>query len=175
MTRRFDRLKDGKKMHMQSLCALAHYDLDQAGIYSYEQVFQIIRKLELPMASAEQQFRRMVLNIAARNHDDHAKNIAFLMDERGKWSLAPAFDITYSYNPAGTWTACHQMTMNGKRDGFTLEDFATCAVAAKINERSAAAIVREVMDVVSRWHDYAEQAGVVPFLRQLIGRNLRLL
>ncbi len=175
MTRRFDRLDDGKKIHIQSLCALAHYDLNRAGICAYEQVFQIIRMLGLPMSATEQQFRRMVLNIAARNHDDHAKNIAFLMDERGRWSLAPAFDITYSYNPTGTWTARHQMTMNGKRDGFTLQDFTACAGAAQMKEKKAAAIVREVMDVVSRWPDYAEQAGVFESLRELIGRNLRLL
>jgi len=175
MTKRFDRLANGKKLHMQSLCALAHYDLNRAGIYSYEQVFQIIRRLGLSMSTIEQQFRRMVLNIAGRNHDDHAKNIAFLMNEYGQWSLAPAFDITYSYNPNGVWTACHQMTMNGKRDGFTLQDFKACARVAKITEKKAEVIVREVMEVVARWPEYADEVGVFESLRELIGKNLRLL
>ncbi len=99
MTRRFDRLAGGEKLHMQSLCALAHFDFNQAGAYAYEQALLTIRQLQLPMAAVEEQFRRMVFNIVARNQDDHVKNIAFLMNKQGEWSLAPAFDVTYSYNP----------------------------------------------------------------------------
>ncbi|HVB33944.1 MAG TPA: HipA domain-containing protein, partial [Patescibacteria group bacterium] len=120
MTRRFDRLAGGEKLHMQSLCALAHFDFNQAGAYAYEQALLAIRQLKLPMASVEEQFRRMVFNIVARNQDDHVKNIAFLMNKQGEWLLAPAFDVTYSYNPSGSWTATHQMTLNAKRDEFTL-------------------------------------------------------
>ena len=105
MTRRFDRLEGGEKLHMQSLCALAHFDFNHAGAYAYEQALLIIRQLNLPMAAVEEQFRRMAFNIIARNQDDHVKNIAFLMDKAGRWSLAPAFDVTYSYNPTGDWTA----------------------------------------------------------------------
>lgn len=101
MTRRFDRLTDGGKLHMQSLGSLAHYDYNLPGAYSYEQALQVIRQLGLPMAAVEEQFRRMLFNVVARNQDDHVKNIAFLMDREGRWSLAPAFDVTYSYNPAG--------------------------------------------------------------------------
>ena len=118
MTKRFDRLDGGDKLHMQSLCGLAHFDFNAAGAYSYEQALLIIRQLKLPMAAIEEQFRRMVFNILARNQDDHVKNIAFLMDKKGIWSLAPAFDMTYSYNPSGAWTSAHQMTMNGKSDGI---------------------------------------------------------
>jgi hypothetical protein len=110
--------------------ALAHFDFNQAGAHAYEQALMTIRQLGLAMASVEEQFRRMVFNIVARNQDDHVKNIAFLMDKNGTWSLAPAFDLTYSYNPSGAWTASHQMTMNGKRDGFTRADFEACARAA---------------------------------------------
>ncbi|TVS10154.1 MAG: type II toxin-antitoxin system HipA family toxin, partial [Wenzhouxiangella sp.] len=127
MTRRFDRDRYGGKRHMQSLCALAHYDYNLPGAYSYEQALQIIRRLGLGPDAVEQQFRRMVFNLVARNHDDHVKNIAFLMDKRGQWRLSPAFDVTYSYNPEGDWTASHQMSVNGKRDGFELEDLRACA------------------------------------------------
>lgn len=174
MTKRFDRLPGGGKCHMQSLCALAHFDLNRAGRYSYEQVFKVMSRLGLPWEAMEEQFRRMVFNIVARNQDDHAKNIAFLMDLRGTWSLAPAFDVTYSYNPVGTWTARHQMTMNGKRDGFALQDFSACAQAAAIQEKKAETIVREVSEVVARWQDYAEEVGVSNPLRELIGKNLRI-
>ena len=102
----------------------------------------------------------MVFNIVARNQDDHVKNIAFLMDRDGRWSLAPAFDVTYSYNPAGRWTATHQMTMNGKRDGFTLADFRAVAERASMKRGRAEAIVEEVAAAVRAWPELAAAAGV---------------
>lgn len=174
MTRRFDRLAGGEKLHMQSLCALAHFDFNQAGAYSYEQALLTIRQLNLPMAAIEEQFRRMTFNIIARNQDDHVKNIAFLMDKLGRWLLAPAFDMTYSYNPSGKWTTTHQMSMNGKRDGFTLADFRACAKSALMKRGRAETIVEEVRDAVAKWPDYAEQAKVIKTWRKQIQKNLRL-
>jgi len=175
MTRRFDRLEGGRKLHMQSLCALAHYDFNLAGAYSYEQALFVIRQLGLPMSTIEEQFRRLAFNIITRNQDDHVKNIAFLMDKEGRWSLAPAFDLTYSYNPAGTWTASHQMTMNGRRDGFTLEDFRACARTASMKRGRAEAIVDEVLGTVARWPEYAEMAGVPSAWRDQIHSNFRII
>jgi serine/threonine-protein kinase HipA len=160
MTRRFDRLAGGEKLHMQSLGALAHLDFHQPGAYAYEQGLMTVRRLGLPMAAVEQLFRRMAFNIVARNQDDHVKNIAFLMDKQGRWSLAPAFDVTYSYNPSGTWTASHQMTLNGKRDGFDLDDFRAAARSARMKRGRAEAIVAEVEAQVERWPEYAAGAGV---------------
>jgi serine/threonine-protein kinase HipA len=160
MTRRFDRLDGNEKLHMQSLCALAHYDFNMAGAYSYEQALLVIRQLGLPMSSIEEMFRRMVFNIIARNQDDHVKNIAFLMDKSGTWSLAPAFDMIYSFNPSGSWTASHQMTANGKRDNFTLEDFKACARSASMKRGRAESIIKEVREKVLSWRDYADEVGV---------------
>ncbi|RLQ20704.1 type II toxin-antitoxin system HipA family toxin [Seongchinamella sediminis] len=174
MTRRFDRLPGGEKLHMQSLCALAHYDFNLAGAYSYEQALLVMRQLNLPMKAIEEQFRRMAFNILARNQDDHVKNIAFLMNKAGEWSLSPAFDMTYSYNPAGAWTASHQMSMNGKRDGFSLEDFKSCARSALMKRGRAEAIVGEVAASVARWPEFAEAAGVPAEVRDAIHQNLRL-
>ena len=174
MTRRFDRLAGGEKLHMQSLCALAHYDFNQAGAYAYEQALQVIRRLGLPMSAVEEQFRRMVFNIVGRNQDDHVKNIAFLMDKAGHWSLSPAFDMTYSFQPTGKWTSVHQMTLNGKRDGFVLEDFKACARAAAMKRGRAESIITEVRAVISRWREYAEEAGVAPDHRDRIWKTLRL-
>jgi serine/threonine-protein kinase HipA len=174
MTRRFDRLAGGEKLHMQSLCALAHYDFNMAGAYSYEQAMLVMRQLRLPMQAVEQLFRRMVFNIVARNQDDHVKNIAFLMDKAGEWSLAPAFDMTYSFNPAGAWTASHQMTMNGKRDDFTLDDFNACAKTASMKRGRAAKIVAEVQATVAKWSSFAEQAGVPDAVRDKIQKTLNL-
>jgi len=174
MTRRFDRLANGEKYHMQSLCALAHFDFNLAGAYSYEQALLVIRQLALPMQAIEEQFRRMVFNIVARNQDDHVKNIAFLMDKSGNWSLSPVFDITFSFNPTGSWTASHQMTLNGKRDNFVLDDFKACAKTAAMKRGRAEAIIQEVQQVVSNWQDYAEIAGVPLEWRAQIQRAFRV-
>ncbi|MEL0587195.1 MAG: type II toxin-antitoxin system HipA family toxin [Candidatus Thiodiazotropha sp. (ex. Lucinoma kazani)] len=174
MTRRFDRLADGEKLHMQSLCALAHYDFNMAGAYSYEQALLVIRQLGLPMRTIEQQFRRIIFNIVARNQDDHVKNIAFMMDKNGTWSLSPAFDMTYSFNPEGRWTATHQMTLNGKQDDFTVDDFKACAKVASMKRGRAEAIVSEVQETVSRWRTFAEQAGVPTRMQKQVQSTLRL-
>lgn len=174
MTRRFDRLEQGGKLHMQSLGALAHFDFNQAGAYSYEQALLTIRRLNLPMAAVEEQFRRMVFNVVARNQDDHVKNIAFLMNKQGEWSLAPAFDVTYSYNPSGAWTGTHQMTLNGKRDGFTLADLEACAKAALMKRGRAAAILDEVAAAVRRWPEFAGEAELADEWRVKIQKTHRL-
>ena len=160
MTRRFDRLADGGKLHMQSLGALAHFDFNQPGAHAYEQAFLVIRRLGLPMASIEEQFRRMLFNIVGRNQDDHVKNIAFLMDREGRWSLAPAFDVTYAYNPGGLWTATHQMTVNGKRDGFVRADITAAAKAAGLKQGRAESLLEEVRAAVLRWPHFADKAKV---------------
>lgn len=174
MTRRFDRLEGGEKLHMQSLCGLAHFDFNQAGAYGYEQALQLIRRMGLPMSAVEEQFRRMAFNIIGRNQDDHVKNIAFLMDKSGVWSLSPAYDMTYSFQPTGEWTSAHQMTLNGKRDQFVLDDFKACASAASMKRGRAEAIIDEVHEVVRRWLDYAEEARVFPEHRDRIQKTLRL-
>ena len=150
---------------MQSLCGMAHYDFNQAGAYGYEQALQVIRRLGLPMAAIEEQFRRMVFNIVARNQDDHVKNIAFLMDRSGNWSLSPAFDMTYSYQTGGKWTSSHQMTMN---------DFKACAKSTSMKRGRAETIIAEVRNVVARWQDYADESSVSPEQRDKIAAVLRL-
>lgn len=160
MTRRFDRTPDGKKIHMQTLGAMAHADFNAAGQFSYEQAILTMRALQLPPSQIEQFFRRMVFNIVARNQDDHVKNISFLMDKQGTWSLAPAYDCTFSFNPRGLWTATHQMTLNGKRDHFTLDDIEQCGKVALLKRGQARNIIEEVTKAVASWPDIAVEAGV---------------
>lgn len=174
MTRRFDRLAGGEKLHVQTLGALAHFDFNQAGAHSYEQALLAIRQLRLPMAAVEEQFRRMVFNLVARNQDDHVKNIAFLMNKQGQWSLAPAYDVTHSHNPSGAWTATHQMTVNGKRDGFTRADLDACAKAALMKRGRAATILDEVVTAVRRWPEFAAEAKLAANWRNRIQSTFRL-
>ena len=170
LTRRFDR-ENGQKLHMQSLCGLAHFDFNMAGGYSYEQAFEVMRRLRLSRAEAVQQYRRMVFNILARNQDDHTKNIAFLMERNGKWHLSPAYDLTYSHNPAGIWTNRHQMSVNGKRDHFSFEDL--IAVGENISLPNPGRIIEEIYDAVQNWPRFAEKAGLDKSLSEEIGRNHR--
>ena len=174
MTRRFDRDEKGGKLHMQSFGGMAHLDFNRAGAYSYEQAMTAARGLGMPISSVEEQYRRMAFNIVARNQDDHVKNIAFLMDKAGKWSLSPAYDVTYSYNPSGDWTGRHQMTMAGKRDGFTLEDFRECEKNAGLKRGRGKAILEEVLDAVGKWPDIAGEIGVDGEWIQDIHANHRL-
>jgi serine/threonine-protein kinase HipA len=160
MTKRFDRTDAGQKLHMQSLGAMMHYDFNQAGAHSYEQALHVIAKLDLTMAEREQQFRRAVFNVVARNQDDHVKNIAYLMDKSGQWRLAPAYDMIYSYNPSGAWTGKHQMSINGKRDGFSLDDLLELAKSGGIKARLAKSIVSEVAEAADNWPLFANEAGV---------------
>jgi serine/threonine-protein kinase HipA len=174
MTRRFDRDPKGGKFHIQSLCAIAHFDFNQAGAYSYEQAFQVARQLGLPQPDLTEMFRRAVFNIVSRNQDDHTKNIAFIMDRRGNWRLAPAFDLIYAYNPTGAWTSRHQMTLNGKRDGFLTNDLLAAASAANLRQPKAKSILREVHQAVAAWQIHADAAAVFPDWIRQIQDNLRL-
>ncbi|MBI5449977.1 MAG: type II toxin-antitoxin system HipA family toxin [Gammaproteobacteria bacterium] len=171
MTKRFDRI-DGKKIHMQSLCGIAHYDFNMAGAYSYEQAFAVMRRLRLSKAEAIQQYRRMVFNIIARNLDDHTKNISFLMAPDGKWKLSPAYDVIYSHNPAGTWTNQHQMSANGKRDHFTREDL--IAVGDSIRLSKPDGVINDVISAVERWPEFAKTAGINDKTTKDISNNHRL-
>jgi serine/threonine-protein kinase HipA len=174
MTKRFDRLADGSKLHMQSLGAIVHLDFNMAGVHSYEEALLTIRRIGLSHDAVEQQFRRMVFNIVARNQDDHVKNIAFLMDKTGQWALSPAFDVSYSYQPTGDWTANHQMSLNAKRDDFTREDFRICANLASLPRGRSDDILEEVREVVARWPDYGKDVGVSSDDIRRIGKTLRL-
>ena len=175
MTRRFDRPDgDAQAAHAIARRRCATTTSTTRGSYSYEQALLAIRRLGLPMATVEQQFRRMAFNVIARNQDDHVKNIAFLMDRAGAWSLSPAFDVTYNYNPAGEWTAHHQMSVNGKRDGFAIEDFERCAESASMRRGRATEIAAEVREAVAEWPSYAAEAGVPEADAERIARTHRL-
>lgn len=161
MTRRFDRTDEGGKRFMQSLCGVAHYDFNQAGAYSYEQALTVAQQLGLELSALRELYRRMVFNVMARNQDDHTKNIAFLMDRAGRWSLAPAFDVTFAYNPAGEWTSRHQMTINGKRDDFTAEDLLAVAHRFRLGKPAAIrAVWAEIDAALARWPEFAAAAAV---------------
>jgi serine/threonine-protein kinase HipA len=173
MTRRFDRLENGGKLHMQTLGALAHFDFNDPTAYSYEQAFRVTRQVVNHAKANEQLFRRMAFNILAWNCDDHVKNIAFLMDRGGRWSLAPAYDECYAHNPDGDWTSQHQMSVNGKRTGITDEDILACAHFANMRERKAKIVLDEVKDAVHEWPRFAAEAEVRDEFATAIANRLK--
>ncbi len=170
MTRRFDREGSNEKLHMQTLCGMAHFDYKMLHSYSYEQAFQVMRSLRLPYQQAEQMYRRMVFNVVARNQDDHTKNISFLMDKSGRWRLSPAYDVSWSYNPKGEWTSMHQMSVNNKWDDITSSDL--MAVAENMHIKQSKEIVEHICEAVSRWSVLAKENGIPDETIRQIDRTL---
>lgn len=171
LTKRFDR-RNGEKIHMQTLCGIAHYDYRKPRSYSYEQAFNVMRALRLPYSQAQEMYRRMVFNVVIRNHDDHTKNISFLMDRQGKWTLSPAYDMGFAYNPKGGWTAKHQMSINGKFDDITRQDLLEFARHNNIKE--ATEIIDRIAEVSSRWPLLARECEVPQPMIDAIMPNLKL-
>lgn len=174
MTRRFDRPDGGGKLHMQTVGALEHVSYNEPGAYSYEQLMLLIRRLGLRTPVVEQQFRRMVFNVVARNHDDHVKNTAFLMGRDGTWSLAPAYDVIWAWRPGNVWLESHQMSINGRRDDFTLEDLRAVARVAGLPRGRAERILEQVNEAVGEWPTLAGEVGVEQSMAERIANSHRL-
>ncbi len=171
MAKRFDRIGN-EKIHMQTLCGIAHFDFNDIGAYSYEQLFGVMRKLRLPYPDAENMFRRMVFNVLARNQDDHTKNTAFLLRKNGNWQLSPAYDITYSYNPAvDKNTSRHQLSVNGKREQISRPDL--LAFAKSQNIKKAEELIQNVCESVSTWQTLAKAEGLAKERIEKIEANLK--
>ena len=170
MTRRFDREPGKGKLHVQSFCAMQHYDFNEVNLYSYEQLFETMRELNLPFSQAEQMFRRMVFNVMGRNCDDHTKNFAFVMDKTSTWKLSPAFDICHAYRPGSEWVNQHALSINGKRKNITKND--CFQVAKQISLKKAETIIKEIADVISHWDKYATKVNVEKKLQQAIKQTL---
>lgn len=173
ITQRFDRMKN-KKVHVQTLNGIAHVDYKKPGSFSYAELFGIARQLKLSAPEAEQLLKRMTFNIIARNHDDHSKNVAFIL-KNDKWSLAPAYDLAYSYKPGSKWVNSHWMSLNGKRDNFSRSDFYSLEKLSPLfSKRKIDDILDETIEHVSSWRNLAEAWDVPKTLINEINTNLRL-
>ncbi|MDP3643407.1 MAG: type II toxin-antitoxin system HipA family toxin [Bacteroidota bacterium] len=173
LTRRFDRLHDNEKLHVQTFCAMMHYDFNDIYSYSYEQLFQTMRMLRLTYPEAEQMYRRMVFNVMAQNCDDHTKNFAFTMNQSVEWKLAPAYDMCHAYRPGSAWVSQHALSINGKRQGITRDDL--LEVGRQMNVKKAPAIIRQVSEVVGNWNEFAGHTEVDSQLRDAIGKTLLII
>lgn len=173
MTRRFDREGENVKHHIQTLCGIQHFDYNNLYGYSYEQVFQTMRMLRLTYPEAEQMFRRMVFNVLATNCDDHTKNISFRLKQGGKWELAPAYDVCYSYDPENAWVNQQTLSINGKHKNIKFEDLLT--IARDNNIKKGEKIIGEINSIIKNWRDFARQANVRENLIRIIKNNLHTL
>jgi len=158
MTKRFDREGSGTKHHVQTFCAMQHFDYNDIHSFSYEQLFQTMRMLRLPYPQAEQMYRRLVFNVLAKNCDDHTKNIAFILKEGEKWELAPAYDVSYSYDPHSRWVSQHALSVNGKSNNISKNDL--LIIAKSMNIKKSESIIRQINEIVGKWSTYAEQTKV---------------
>lgn len=173
MTKRFDRVGErGEKLHMQSLCALAHMDFNSPRIYSYEEAFAIMRRLKLSYQEQVQFYKRMLFNHYAKNFDDHTKNISFLMNKKGTWSLAPAYDITFAYKKDSIWVNAHQMLINGKVEDIKQEDILAVAEKVGIKQADAKNSIEQVLSSVSKWEQFAEQSKLSEYNYQKIKKEI---
>ena len=158
LTKRFDRTDNGDKIHMQTFGALAGIDYKIQKASSYETLFRVMKRLSLPYYQFEQQYRRALFNVIARNHDDHVKNFSFLMDKVGKWKISPAYDINYSYSPGGTWTNVHQSSINNKFDNFSRDDLLSLGKTFGI--KKANHILDEIIAAVNLWPKIATEVDI---------------
>jgi serine/threonine-protein kinase HipA len=167
MTKRFDRVPGKQKIHVQTFCAMRHFDFNEVNVYSYEELFETMRMLGLSYPEAQELFRRMVFNVMSRNCDDHTKNFAFVMQESGNWQLSPAYDVCHAYKPGSDWVSQHALSINGKRKNNTREDLLT--VGKRMNIKNTEEMIDKVSSVVSKWSDYATAVNVDDQLRDAIG------
>ncbi len=172
MTKRFDR-EEGKKLHMQTLGALAHIDYNVPGLCSYEQAAGIMKQINLKASEIEQFYRRMVFNVIAVNQDDHVKNISFLMDKSGNWRLSPAYDVTFSYDATNKWLSAHQMLVNGKRQNITMQDLVEAGNKMDISTKKCKNIIEEVLRAVEKWSKIAEETGIKEKTADYIDKKIK--
>jgi serine/threonine-protein kinase HipA len=170
MTKRFDREGSNTKHHIQTFCAMKHFDYNLVTSYSYEQLFQTMRELKLPYPIAEQMFRRMVFNVCMRNCDDHTKNFSFRLKKDGVWELSPAYDLCHACKPNHQWVSQHALSINGKRDNITKEDLLT--VGESIKNKKAKDCIAEISEIAGQWKKFADDVGVEPKLHNEIENTL---
>ena len=170
MTKRFDREGGETKHHIQTFCALKHFDFNLVTSFSYEQLFQTMRELQLTYQDMEQMFRRMVFNVIARNCDDHTKNFSFRLQKEGKWELAPAYDVCHAYRPDSEWVSQHALSINNKRKDITKADL--LVVSESIKCKKSASIINEINNTVNQWDDFARKVQVPTELRENIAKTL---
>jgi serine/threonine-protein kinase HipA len=170
MTKRFDRQGGNTRHHIQTFCALKHFDFNQVNSYSYEQLFQVMRELKLSYQDMEQMFRRMVFNVIARNCDDHTKNFSFRLKKQGEWELAPAYDICHAYRPGSEWVSQHALSINNKRKDITKEDL--IVIGNSIKCKKSVHIIEEINDTVNQWEDFANNVNLASPLRDTISDTL---
>jgi serine/threonine-protein kinase HipA len=171
LTKRFDRTDNGEKIHMQTFGALAGIDYRIQKASSYEALFRAMKRLRLSYTQFEQQYRRMLFNVVARNHDDHVKNFSFLMNKEGVWQISPAYDVCFSYSPGGTWTNVHQTSINGKYDNFSKKDLFD--FAKKFGIKKPNLILEEVIFAVNQWPRISKELDIPKEKIQYVNKYLR--
>lgn len=174
LTERFDRI-DGEKQHVLNFSAMAHVGWNPVGTVGYEDLFAVMRALQIPYAEQAEQFRRMLFNVLVRNTDDHVKQFSFMMNKSGEWHISPAYDITFSYDADDYLASQHKMSINGKQDNFEIRDF--LEIAENVGMNNIVEIIEQVEGAIDMWPVYAKDAGLDSetsnFVRKKQIKNIR--
>ncbi len=164
LTKRFDR-KNGRKIHVQTLAAM------NPEAHNYEDLVATCRELSISESEIEQIFSRMVFNIIANNTDDHNKNFSFLLEENGKWRIAPAYDVTFIFNTKGTGPNIERrLSLGGKISDISKSDLLDFAKQNDI--KNANAIITRVANAIKKFSEYADKCGVTQPWRSIIQKAL---
>lgn len=155
LTKRFDRGPGGARVHAVTLAALLDVDWSVPNM-DYDGVMRAVRFFARSEADVGQMFRRMVFNVIARNRDDHTKQHSFLMDASGQWSLAPAYDLTFSGGPSGQ----HYLMIAGEGLDVLPKHVRDVGKTQGLDLRVVDAIIDEVRTAVDRFDEFAGMYGV---------------
>ena len=177
ITKRFDRYNGGRKLHMVSLCGMSHMNFRDTHVYDYINIANVVDRLGLGKNAIEKVFRRMVFNDMTFNFDDHVKNTSFLMNQKGEWSLAPAYDLTFAYDKDGRFTNSHQILINGKAFNVTYEDYIECGKYMGISKLKMERIIQQVRETVLDFEKYADECDIreerMEYIKNLILSKMR--
>lgn len=163
-TKRFDR-QNGQRLHMHSAAGLMHDNFRLSNM-DYGHLLDAAFRLEQQVGAYEKVFRLAAFNVFAHNRDDHSKNFSFLMNEKGQWRFAPAYDLTFSFSGHGQ----HSTTVAG--EGASPTEKHLLALAAIFSIRRAEQLLKEVQQVINDWPGFAEQAGVSANTQKWVAKTL---
>ena len=167
MTERFDRV-NGEKLHTQTMAAIIPNGND------YSHLFFLCENLGVPYEDKEQLFRQIVFNHAAGVTDDHNKNFSFIMNKKGEWRIAPAYDVMFTAN---IWenpsASVHCLGLAGKRTHITIQDLSEFAEDFEIKNYKN--IINQVLKSISNFHTKCEKYQIAHEWESRISNSLKVI
>jgi len=159
-TKRFDRVAD-KRLHALTASGLMH-DNFRMSTMDYGHLMDCAFRLEMHVKAYEKVFRLAAFNVYSHNRDDHSKNFSFLLNDKGKWQFAPAYDLTFSYSGYGF----HSTMIAGESKNPGRKEL--MKLATHFGLKNAGTIIEEVQEAISHWGEIAGEYGIARETRNTI-------